>query len=348
MADTSNSISIGKVWFGKIIRLVLAVIIYTFFGVLLYCPHFRCFEKIDYLVLVNLLLASSGCYILSSRWIGSFWAKLFSGILYGFGPFMLGLSKFHSTAGFLAAAIPWAFLPAAFCYKKKWKFLQWPLSAIPFVGIIAFFNLTAHLGLFPASIQCRLQTKDLISLFAPLVYAGKCSTLLGFYHVPVAALIMGISMLIVGRRFGIMIIFLTGLIPAFCPSIINVSPILWLSIPILCCAVMVGEGIQGLSGASYADRKWVFFSALIMGVLSLFALLLATQYFQGFAGMGDKHASLFLETARMYILGMVAVTISFLIARGKVRLYWLRLVILCSAMAIDIYFSSQILVDKVI
>ncbi|MHC4265079.1 MAG: diguanylate cyclase [Planctomycetota bacterium] len=346
MTHTTISREISKTWAKKIIRLTLAVIVYSIFAFSLYCPHFKCFEKVDYLILINGVIASGGCYILSSRWIGSFWAKLFAGAVYGFSPFMIGMSKFHPIAGSLVAVIPWLFLPAAFLPKKKWKFLQWPLSAIPFLAIIVFFNLTAHLSLFPASVQSKLHMGDLISLFAPLVCAGRGSTLLGFYHVPVAALVMGIAMLLMSRRFGIIIIFAVGLVPAFCPSFMNVCPVLWLSIPVLCLSVLVGEGIRGLASAGYADRRWVFLTVIIMGLLSIAALAFATNYFQEFASMADRYARLLVDTARMYILGTIAISIVFFLIRGKVRLYWLRLTILCSAMAIDIYLSSQMLVDK--
>ncbi|MHC4187036.1 MAG: hypothetical protein ACYSRQ_02480 [Planctomycetota bacterium] len=273
-------------------------------------------------------------------------AKLFAGAIYGFGPFIIGLLKFHPIAGSLAAVIPWCFLPAAFCAKKNWKFLQWPLSAIPFLAIIIFFNLTTHLALFPASIQSKLHARDLISLFAPLVWAEQGSILLGFYHVPVSVLVMGISMLLISRRFGIMIIFVLGLVGGFCPSILNVSPVLWLTIPVLCFSVLAGEGIQGVASASYSDRKWVFLTTIIMGLLSICALAFATKYFQEFAGLGEKYALLFVVTAKMYIVGAVALSIIFFMIRGKIRLYWLRFAILCSAIAVDFYLSSQILVDK--
>jgi hypothetical protein len=346
MSGKNFSVIVKKIWIQKAIRFTAALIIYAIFALSLYCPHFRCFERNDYLILVNIILASCGCYILSSRWIGSFWSKLFAGIIYGFGPFMIGLLKFHPTAGFLAGIIPWSFLPAAFCPTGKWKFMQWFLSIIPFLVIIIFFNSTAHLGLFPATIQCRLHSTDLISLFAPLVSAERSLTLLGFYHVPVAALVMGISMLLISQRFGIMIIFVLGLIASFFPSFMNISPVLWLTIPVLCLAVLVGEGIKALASASYADRKWVFLTAMVMCLLSMVSLVFATQYFQEFAGLGDKYARGFVDTAKMYILGLIAVSTLFFIIRAKLRLYWLRLAILCSAMAIDIYLSSQILVDK--
>jgi len=341
-----QSSAVGKIWLKKIIRLAIALVIYLTFAFSLYSPHFRSFERTDYLIVFNGILASSGCYILSSRWISSFWAKLFTGSLYGFGPFMIGLVKFHPAVGMLAGLIPWAFLPAAFCPIKRWKFLPWLLSVIPFLMIVTFFNLAAWLGFFPASIQYRLQASDLISLFAPVVASNTDSILMGFYHVPVGALVIGVSMLLISRRWGIMIIFILGLIGAVVPSIINISPLLWLTIPSLCLAVLVGEGIQGLARAGFSDRRWVFLTMVIMGLLAMSALFFATTYFQEFAGLGDKYAKALVQAAKMYILGAVSVTIIFFMIRARVRLYWLRLAVLCSAMAIDIYLSSQLLVDK--
>jgi len=346
MTAKTQSIAVGKIRLEKTIRFAIALVIYLTFALSLYSPHFRSFERTDYLIILNGILASSGCYLLSSRWISSFWAKLFAGCLYGFGPFMIGLVKFHPAVGMLAGLIPWAFLPAAFCPIKRWKFLPWLLSVIPFLMIVTFFNLAALLGFFPASIQCRLQASDLILLFAPVVASDTNSILVGFYHVPVAPLVIGISMLLISRRRGIMIMFMLGLVGAVVPSMINVSPLLWLTIPSLCLAVLVGEGTQGLARAGFTDRRWVFLSMVIMGLLAMSALFFATTYFQEFAGLGDKYAKALAQAAKMYLVGAIAVAVILFMVRAKIRLCWLRLAILCSAMGIDIYINSQLLVDK--
>lgn len=330
-----------------LLKFATAGMMYTGFAVYLYQPYFNRFKPLQYLLVVNVCLAALGCFVLSRRWVASFWGSLFAGAIYGFGPFALGLAKFHPTAGLLASAIPWLFLPAALWPKRKWRWLNWPLCAIPFLAILLFFELSAHYRLFTIPIQTRLRLADLSGLLAPTVSAEQSSTLVGFYQVPIAAMAMGFSILLAARRFGIIMIFAVGTILAFCHSFFNISPIIWLAIPVLCCSVLVGTGMQGLVLASSSDRKWVLATAIIMAAASIVMLLMATKYFQIFAGLGDKYAKLLTETAKMYILGAVAVTIIFFMARANSRIHWLRQIVLCSAMAIDILLGARFIVDKI-
>lgn len=331
----------------KYIKLLAAGVVYTGFAVYLYQPYFNRFKPLQYFLVVNVCLAALGCFVLSRRWMTSFWGSLFAGAIYGFGPFALGLARFHPTAGLLAASVPWLFLPAVFGPKAKWRWLSWPLCAIPFLAIPIFFELSAHYRLFIIPIQTRLRPGDLAGLLAPLVMAERSSTLVGFYQVPIAALVMGFSILLTARRFSIIIIFTIGAILAFCHSFFNVSPIIWLAIPALCCSVFVGEGMQGLISAGSADRKWLLMTTIIMAALAIVTLLLATKYFQIFAGLGDKYAKLLTGTARMYILGAVAIAIIFFMARANLRIHWLRQILLCSATAVDIFFGARFIVDGI-
>jgi arginine exporter protein ArgO len=82
-----------------------------------------------------------------------------------------------------------------------------------------------------------------------------------------------------------------------------------------------------------------------MAVLSLMTLLLATKYCNTFAGLGSKYAKLLVETAKMYILGAIAVAILYFMARAKLRIHWLRWVVLGSATAVDIFFGARFIVD---
>jgi len=277
--------------------------------------------------------------------VSAFWASFFAGAIYGFGPFMLGLAP---TAGFLAATIPWLFCPAAFGPKARWRWISWPLSALPFLAILLFFQISTHYRLFAIPTQLKLRLADLAGVLAPYVIAERSLTLVGVYQVPIAALVMGFSMLLAARRFGIMVIFAVGVILAFCGPFFNVSPIIWLTIPVLCCSVLIGAGMQGLASAGFADRRWVLLTAIIMGMLAIVTLLLATKYFQIFAGLGSKYAKLLLKTAEMYILGAIAVAIIFFMTRAKLRIAPLRWVILCSATAVDIFLGATFIVDRIL
>lgn len=325
-----------------------AVVVYIGFAVYLYLPHFKNFDPPQCLLVMNVCLAGLGCYVLSRRWVSSFWGSLFAGAIYGFGPFTLLLAKFHPAAGLLAAGIPWLFCPAVFGPKAKWRWLRIPLSALPALMIILFFQVSSHYRVFTVPIQARLHLADLLGLLAPLVTAQQGVTLVGFYHVPITALVMGFSMLLAARRFSVLIIFCLGTILASYQSLLGISPIIWLSFPVLCCSVIIGAGLQGLCSASFADRKWILASTVFMAGLSIVTLLLATKFFQTFAGIGDKYARLFLIDAKMYIVGTIAIAIIFFIARAKSRIATLRLAILCLAMTTDIFLGARFIVDRIL
>ena len=314
----------------------------------LYQPHFKHFNRLQYLLVVNVCLASLGCFVLSRRWVSAFWGSFFAGAIYGFGPFVLGLANFHPTAGLLAAIVPWLFCPAAFGPKARWRWISRPLSALPFLAILLFFQISTHYRLFAIPTQLKLRLADLAGVLAPYVIAERSLTLVGFYQVPIAALVMGFSMLLAARRFGIMVIFAVGMILASCGPFFNVSPIIWLTIPVLCCSVLIGAGMQGLASAGFSDRRWVLLTAVIMGILAIVTLLLATKYFQIFLGLGSRYAKLLTETAWMYILGAITVAIIFFMARAKLRIAALRWVILCSAMAVDIFLGAGFIVDRIL
>ena len=282
--------------------------------------------------------------------MSAFWASFFAGAIYGFGPFALGLANFHPTAGLLAATIPWLFCPAAFGPKARWRWVSWPLSALPFLAILLFFQVSIPYRLFAVWTQAKLHLGDLLGLIAPFYLAQRniTATLVGVYHIPIAALLMGFSMLLAARRLGIITIFALGIVLACCRSFLSVSPVMWLTIPVLCCSILVGAGMQGLASAGFADRRWVLAAAVIMGILAIAALLLAIKCYQIFAGLGRGYAELFIYSAWMYILGTTVLGIIFFMTRAKLRITALRWVILCSAMAVDIFLVATFIVDRIL
>ena len=50
----------------------------------------------------------------------------------------------------------------------------------------------------------------------------------------------------------------------------------------------------------------------------------------------------------MYILGTIAVAIIFFMARAKVRAAALRWVLLCLAVAVDIFLGARFIVDRIL
>ncbi|HUV67301.1 MAG TPA: hypothetical protein VMW24_25650 [Sedimentisphaerales bacterium] len=329
---------------------VVAAVMYVAFSVYLYRHYFKGFDslRLQDLFVVVAPLACLGCYVLSRRWVGGFAGSFLAGALYGFGPFALGLAKFHPTAGLLVAAIPWLFWPAVFGPKGRWRFLRVPFSVLPFLAIVLFFQLAAHFRLYPIPIQLKLHVADAVGLFAPLVAAKRQMTLAGFYHIPLAGLIVGFFVLIAARRIKIIAILAVPTILAFCHSMFAVSPIVWLAITMLCGSVVAGAGMQALICAGPADRKWILSACLVMGTLAIVTLLSATECFQTFAGLGSGYAVLFVHTAKMYILGAIATAILYFLVRAKLRVHALRLLVLCAPMALDIFFSARFVIDRIL
>jgi len=327
-----------------------AAIVYFAFATYLYRPYYKGLSALQLqdLFVLSTCLASLGCYVLSRRWVAGFVESFFAGALYGFGPFSLGLAKFHPTAGFLMAVIPWLFCPAVFGPKGRWRWLRVPLALLPFVAILLFFQGTAHFRLYPIPIRLKLQAVDLVGLMAPLVAAKRQMTLMGFYHIPIATLTMGFVMLWNARRLSIMIILAIGSVLAFYGPFLDISPIIWLAFSMLCGSIIIGAGMQGMVCAGYADRKWILLSTIVMGTLAILTLLLATKYFQILFGLASGYARLFVESGKMYILGAVTMGILFFIVRARLRLKPLRQLLLCSTIAMDIFLHGAFIIDRIL
>ncbi|MHC4411661.1 MAG: hypothetical protein ACYSW6_01570 [Planctomycetota bacterium] len=177
--------------------------------------------------------------------------------------------------------------------------------------------------------------------------AERGITLVGFYHLPIAALVMGFAMLLSARRFGVMIVFGLGVILTSFSPFLGVSPIIWLAIPSLCCSILIGEGVAALILAGFADRKWLLLTAMIMAAFSILSLLKLIYCEDIAADPGAKYVMLFTEAAKMYMLGTVIVAMLFLVARAKIYAGWLRLVVLSSGIVIDIVWGARFIVDKI-
>jgi len=339
-------------------RFALAAALYIAFAVYLYYPHFGGFSGAQWLFAVNACIAALGGYLLSRRWVAGFTGSLLAGAIYGFAPFTLGLARFHPAAGLLAASVPWLFAPAVFLERKRGKWIGISLLLLPFAVILLFFYLSAgaEWRLFAVPLGAEVKPSDLAGFIAPLVLARRGTALMGLYHVPVAALAVGMVMVWKARRYNILVVLAAGLLLAFSKSLVGadkiawlgVSPILWLSIPLLWCAVLCGIGLQGLLEAGFADRKWILAAAVILCTLAIVTLFLAARYFQVLFGLAGDYARLFVETAKMYLLGAVAAGILFLMARQKLRVQWLRWAILCTALGVDIILGARYVIDSIL
>jgi hypothetical protein len=329
-------------------KFLAAVLIYSAFAIYLYQPYFNNFNKWQRLLVVNAPLGSLGCYMLSRRWVVGFGESLFAGAIYGFGPFMLGLMKFHPTAGFLTALIPWLFCPAAYGPRYNWRWIRIPLVVLPFLAIVLFFRVSVYYRLFAVSTQARLHLANLTGLLVPLVIAVRGPILIGFYHIPIAALVMGFCMLLAARRLGVILIMAVGTALACFNFFPEVGPIIFLSIPVLCCSVLIGAGMQGLSSAGHSDSNWLVADVMIMGILSIVTLLLATKYFQVFLRLAAGYAKLLTEAGKMYLLGAIAVAVIYFMIRARLRMHRLREFILYAAIGLDIFIGARFIVDKLL
>jgi hypothetical protein len=334
--------------------LVVAAL-YAAFAVYLYWPHLRDFTGWQWLLPVSAWGAAIGGYVLSRRWVAGCTGSLLAGLVYGFGPFLLGLAKFHPASSLLAMGVPWLFVPAAVLERKQGKWLSLPLWLLPFAVVALFFYLSAGRRLFAAPLQATIRPLDLAGFIAPLILIGRSPAVLGVYHVAVAALALGLAMIWKAHRYGILLIAAAGLVLAFSRSFLDsgsvawlgISPILWLSIPMLWCAVLCGIGLQGLIEAGPADRRWVLAAALLLGILAIVALLLSAGGYKVFPGWGDGVDRLFLRAAEIYLVGAGAVGFIYLLTRQSLRLHWLRWAILCAALGTDIFLSATYVADKV-
>ena len=333
-----------------------AAVLFAMFAVYLYWPHFSTFNGWEWLLPVSAWIGALGGYILSRRWVAGFTGSLLAGLVYGFGPFLLGLAKFHPAASLLAAGVPWLFVPAAVLERKRGKWLSLPLWLLPFVVIALFFYLSAGRRLFAAPLQANVRPLDLAGFIAPLVLIGRSTAVLGVYHVPMAALALGLAMVWKARRYGILLLAAAGLVLAFSRSFLDtgriawlgVSPILWLSVPMVWCAAVSGVGLQGLIEAGPADKRWVLSAAILLGLLATVTLLLAAEGSQVFAGLGEGDGRLFLQATEIYLVGAGATAFLYLLTRQNLRLHWLRWAILCAALGMDIFLGARYIVDKVL
>lgn len=324
---------------------VIAAAVYAAFAVYLYQPHWRNFQRWEYLLLVNSPVAAMGCYVLSRRWVSSFVGSFFAGAVCGFGPFMLGLARFHPTAGFLAAAVPWLFCPAVFISRTKWSVKAAALSVLPFAAILVFFQVSLHYHLFAVPKQAKLHLADLFALAAPLVAVRRGLVPVGFYHIPLAPLIMGFSMLIAARRIGVMMILAVAIVLGFCNSLFGVSPIMWFTVVVSCCSVLIGAGTQGLISAGFADRKWILAATITMAALAIATLLLATKYFQTFFALVQDTPLFLPGPAECYSLGAIVLLVLFFLLQAGFRAAAVRAVLLSLAMGVDMFLGARFIVD---
>lgn len=336
MKKTRTKTSVASFDSGYVYAAIAGVLLYCCFAVYLYFPYLTKLRGSDYLFLANSIFAASGCFILSQRWTSSFPPRLFAGAVYGFGPFILSFGAFHPIAGVPLAALPWLFLPATY-WKGSRRNAFGPcvltaiLTAAPFAAVGGFFWLCAQpsVGPFFPLPQKVPGLSDLTGLLAPLSKQGH-EFVFGFCHVPLAAAIIGTVMYLKAKRFSFVIIAVAGLTLSLCPSIAEISPIVWISFVVLSVSLLIGLGLEILICCGPADCKPV----LVCAVLA--AALAATAF-----GFGFSHA------AKMHVLSSGLFFAIAIIAGLKKRWHLMRWIIICGTLGFDMVTTSTLFVDKI-
>jgi hypothetical protein len=153
-------------------------------------------------------------------------------------------------------------------------------------------------------------------------------------------------MMIKARRIGIMAIFAVAAVASFCPAVLNVSPVIWFSIPSIVIAILAGVGMNGLVLAGYSDRRWVMAAIFLSGLFSLTAFTFASGYFQSI-GVPAGFKTLFAFSARFHLLAVLVLLVIYFLLRSQIRLLIVRRLLISAALAIDIFFAARYIVDSV-
>jgi hypothetical protein len=323
----------------KIIVFILALVIYAAFAVYLYINHLNNFYPYRRLLIPAAMLAASGTYILSTRWLSSPIASFFAGLLYAFGPFTLGFALYHPAAQMLVAILPFLLIPAALWPHKPSlasAFITTVFAVMPFVAIIAFFTAAAHYGFFPVPLYQKLHFVPYVGLLTPLVLKPMNFPFPSFYHFAVAPFIFGLFLFIRLHRFGAILFCAAGFVLAFYASISQTSPIIWAALPMLCFSIVAGLGLQGLVIATDADSVSLANCSVLMAVFAAASALV---------GFKLNNSLLFLASF-WYIFAALAVYLILRLATSDRRARFFRWTILGIPLAVDIFISARAVIDK--
>lgn len=322
-------------------RLLLAAIIYLALALYLYHPYMHKFQPIDTLIILSLVTGATGCFLISTRWIGDFPAELFAGVIYAFCPFAMGFSAYHPLATLPVAIIPWLFCPAVYYHARKKNTLFDTVIAVflalmPFILIILFFTLIARSGslrLFPIPIRFHLDSTTIAALMVPLSLEPH-KFIPGLYHVPLAVSLCGLMIYIKSHRFKILYIVIPALLLATSKPVFEVPPVVWGLIVMLFGAMLAGLGMQSLALAGKNDAKWILIAIIITCAIAAFTLLLSEQ--MGF---------IYRQTARIHSLSVVLLGAIFLLAKSGIRAKTFRWTLLCTAIGADILLGARFIID---
>ncbi|MFA5292603.1 MAG: hypothetical protein WC496_06155 [Phycisphaerae bacterium] len=315
-----------------------AVIIYIIFAAWLFYPHLQKLSAIQRLFPLEAIVAAAGVFILCRRWVLSFFASLIGGAIFGFGIFACSFFCYHPFAGLVYAVLPWTFVPAVFFYQwtkldsRNTAILSGLLSLLPFLFILLAYEFSAGMYLYPIPADTRLSIQSLLGIVNP---SGAKPDIfaLGFYHVSVAGLIMGCVLLVRTRRIWTIVLIAAAIFAAFYRPIMHVPPVMWASVPVLFCSIIIASGLETLILAGAADSKLLLASAVILFLFGLFNVFVPGQ-----SGLSPQFIG-------MYGLGVLVVMLIFFIARANRPWHGVRMFVLYSAALMDILISTKYIID---
>lgn len=316
-----------------------AVIIYAAFAGWLFEPHMAKLTGLQRIFLIAPIVAGAGVFILGRRYVNSFIARFFAGVIYGFGPFASAFFCFHPFAFCVYAAVPWAFIPAVFLYKlsktenKMVNVLSAVLSFLPFIFVAAAYSIAAKYYLFPIPLHTAVTEKSFTALANPLTFPIDAFSA-GLYHAPLGAFAVGLILFFRTRRFWAAVIFAAALILSSYTPLFNVPPVFWFAFVILICSLIIAEGFEAMVLAGKADANWLLLSAA--------ALTLQAAINSVFFKSPDIILSVFLSA-----ISIAAVLFIFFIARNGLAVHYVRMLAMYSTALLDIVLITRNTIDTI-
>lgn len=323
-----------------IISFPAAVIIYAVFAGWLFYPYTQKLSTVQFLLPVESVIGAAGVFVLSRRWVLSFFASLTGGAVFGFGTFACSFFCYHPAAGMVNAFLPWFFIPAVYFYH--WAKFEPKVVAVfsglflmlPIFFILSAYEIAAGMRLYPIPLHTFLTVQSLAGIVNPTGVKPEIFAL-GFYHVPMAGLIMGFILLIRTKRIWTIMLFAATFIAAFSRPFLNVPPVVWASIPVLFCSLMIAEGLETLILAGAADSKWLLTSVAILFSVILLNVLLTSK------------SGTFPQSIGLYGVGVAAILLVSHVAQANLAWHSTRMLVIYPAVFIDIIISTRYVVGMI-
>ncbi len=317
-----------------------AVILYAVFAGCLFFPHKQSLTHYKLLFPVESVIASAGVFILCRRWVLSFFASLAGGAIYGFGTYACSLLCFHPFAGLVYALIPWTFVPAVFFYRfsklapAHTTIISGLLVFLSILFIFAAYQFSSSKYLFPIPAQTRLLPASLLGIIDSIgvkqdIFAP------GFYHVCIAGLVMGTALLIKAKKIGILLLFAGTLAASFYKPVLDVPPVVWTSIPVLICSIIVALGLEAIVLAGAGDGKWLLGAIACLLIFSIANIFITCRQ------------NIIPLSSALYGIGIAAVLAVYFVAESHFSWHLLRMFVLYAAVFIDIFVSTRHNIDSI-